>query len=318
MMGQQPGRAKRPGPSLRIALPILVIGVILGVVSLVSFASDIGHDYGSTHVVQTPIVDHVNCKSGATYEVFGPSGSAAVSPTTVTVTGPGGTAIPVAYSSGQELSPTINGVAYSAKVSFVADTTGAYQVQVTATTTILIAPSFESEVGQHQGLAFGITGGILLGIIGIVLLIVGSVRRSKAKRLGYGPQGPGGSGMAPPQWNPYGGAYTPGGSPTSYGLPGYSPPGYPPPGSAPGYPPPGPQGYPPPTPQGYPPPGSQQPTYPPPGAGSTPPAPYPPPGPTPPANGGQPSGWPQPSGSALPAPNPQPERPPGWPQSSDN
>ena len=142
----------------------------------------------------------------------------------------------------------VNYEGYSGSGQFRIDESGTYSVEVGrselssrrgTTNSAYIGPALNEEVGIFIGALFGgILGGIVLFFIGVILMIVTGVRRSRARKS-QGP--PGGFG------GPYG------------GTPGYQPPapgGYAPPPAPGGYqqPPPAPGGYtPPPAPQQAPP-----------------------------------------------------------------
>ncbi|UDY37751.1 hypothetical protein [Dermatobacter hominis] len=158
-------------------------------------------------------------------------------------------------------------------------------------TSFTVGRTLDSEdLNGFVGPVFGFLGTVavcsLLFLLGLVLLIVGLVQRSRARRPPTGPYG-----GWPPQWGPPSGY----GPPPGYGQPGYGPPpGY----GSPGY---GQPGY-------GPPPGYGQPGYgPPPGYGQpAPPAPVPPAPPTgapptgappaPPGDGPDLPSWPTPPG----------------------
>ncbi|MFN8040272.1 MAG: hypothetical protein U0Q07_13755 [Acidimicrobiales bacterium] len=175
----------------------------------------------------------------------------------VSIKGPNGEDVAITNSSSSS-TYTVNSDSYNGIGTFNAPSSGTYTVTVTpdsistgsgfsssSKSTVAIGPSI-SALGGTVALALGgIFGGIGLGsvlfIIGVIVLIVGLVRRSKAKN---------------PPTTPYGG----------YGAPAY--PGYPPA-----------QGYAQPQAPTYPQPQPQAPTYPQPQAPTYPQQPPQPPGP---------------------------------------
>jgi hypothetical protein len=155
-----------------------------------------------------------------------------------------------------------------------------YQFNITQPGRYLVATQANNLTAPDAKIAFGkdITGGAIagavmigiavgLGILAVILLIIGYVKRSnhkgelRAAGAGYGVgPGPGYGGPGPAYGGP---APAYGGPPPGYGAPQ----GYPPPGSAPppgASQPPAPGGYQPPAPGGYqpPPPGSAPPEQP--------------------------------------------------------
>ena len=285
MMGQQ--TAKRPGPALWLSLVLLIVGIVVGVASLSIFGVKIVHDELNATIFTTPGTQSVQCTSG-TYDVYEPSGSPLLTAANVTVTGPGGSAMQVTATT---TTSTVgrSGTNYVGTVQFVVHTAGTYSVDVTSSTTeAFVAPSLTTEASRNVGWIAGMFVGFVLGVTGLVLLIVGIVRRRRFKQqMAFGgPQyggGPGGYGgyQQPGGYSPQPGAYPPPG--------GYSPQ----PGA---YPPPG----------GYAPPQAQPPSAPSPAPGY---------GPAPGSYGPAPGTYEPPQ-----APQPQaqpPERPAGWPQSSE-
>jgi hypothetical protein len=169
------------------------------------------------------------------------------SPPDVTVTGPSGRDVSVGYPE-SDFTYDVNGRSGQSLYEFNASTPGAYTI-VTETV---------GEPGSRSGdqIAIGrpvfggaqvggILGSLALGaasfIVGLVVLIVTIVRRSRAKRVsyptGYGPGPYGGApyGPAPYGQPPYG--QQPYGQP-AYSTPPYSPPGYAPPPAPSAWPPP--------------------------------------------------------------------------------
>ena len=166
----------------------------------------------------------------------------------VTITGPGGDVAVVQYiSASTKVTITKGSTSYSPDVTFTAPTTGSYTIEVAES-----APSLDVLVGPPTDFvgdtfiviaaSFGVA--TLIGVIGLILLIVGLVQRSRAKKAGQPPVGPGGyapqagyapqPGYAPPPAAPQPGYQPPAAPPPTYGQPqpGYGqPPAGPPPGS---------------------------------------------------------------------------------------
>lgn len=198
-------------------------------------------------------------------------------PPSVFVTGPSGRDVSLrtvtndySYSTG-----SFDGVGL---YEFTAATAGAYTIETSTVGEPTGSGSQTVAVGRplfDTAQIGGILGSLALGavsfIVGLVILIVTIVRRSRVRR------------RLQPAMAPYGGA--PYGGPSYGGAPGYpyvQPPGAGPPPSAPGWPPPA--GPPPPTPPNQggwtPPPGGPPPPSPPPSGATPAPGPWAPPGET--------------------------------------
>jgi len=247
-------RDMRPGRGLLISGVVLVVASVIGVAAAVwIFGSTVGKgvsDDLSSPSFPVPTRQSVQLDAGD-YVVYGSASSSEIGSgiESVTVTAPGGGAVPAHSSTSQTL--TRNGSSYRSVVTFTAATTGRYQldVQGDAGRTVVIGRSFTEYLG---GLGTGVVVGILsalLFLVGLVLIIVGAVKRSNARRApapagyppsGYGPT-PAGYGPPPPGYGqPPGHGQQPGygQQPPGYGQPPPPPPPPPPPyGSLPSYPP---------------------------------------------------------------------------------
>jgi hypothetical protein len=329
-MAASPNTAvRRPGPALWLSILLLILGIAGIVVSGLGVGRAVVHSILDAPVLTSPGKEQVLCRSG-TYLLYVENGSSSLSATTasVTVTGPGGENIPVeAESTSQTFSK--NGQQFSGALGFVASTAGTYTVSVhTSGSSVLVAPSFTTAAQENIGWIVGIFVSGILALVGFVLLIVGIVRRSRAKRaVPYGGAwgGPPGSAWPPQPGAPQGGAWP--GAPQGPGWPaqpGAAPGGWPAqPGAAPGGWPAQPGWAPPPNAPG-PPTGAPSPQW-----GQPPNAAPPPPGwpagpqqASPPGSGGAgfpPSSAPSRSGPSSPGTDTQQSSadPSGWPRPSD-
>jgi hypothetical protein len=202
----------RPGPSLRVAIVLLVLGALLavptGIVGIVRFVGAI--EGGSEFQAPATVQLHLGKGSYTVYEDVGATsiGSAfssgdnqiTITPGDVTVTGPDGTVIPVFDRSLAE-TRTTNGRRFDAAMSFTTPAPGTYSVgvQVATPTRILVARPLADTITSSLGwFALAFVGGVVL-IVGVVLLIVGSVRRGRsANAFAYAPATP----ATPPGWYP--------------------------------------------------------------------------------------------------------------------
>jgi len=173
-----------------IVLLILgLIGVVGGVVGIVISASSLVTEFGSPQTTPTAFTRTLD--GGTTYAVYeastGGTGSTEdpltgnVLPSDITVVGPGGT-VPVKDVGTTTQTYDANGKRFGAIATFDPPTTGSYTITVaTEGSVVVVAPSFTS-LGKVAiwGLLIGL--GVLLGFVGLILLIVGLVKRSKSKK----------------------------------------------------------------------------------------------------------------------------------------
>jgi hypothetical protein len=249
-MAWSPTRPKPPGPPLAVAIPLLVVGVLVAIVSVVALASAILRSVSNASTLTGPGSKTVVCRSGV-YLFYTESGSNVLNQGSVAVTGPGGTAVAVETETAAE-SVRKNGARYSGELGFTAVHSGTYVVTLSASgVTLVVAPSFGNSARQNLGWAAGVGLGLLATLAGLILLIVASVRRSGARKQAAqyaadGWIGGQGVGLGPvPQAGPqgYGWSAPPG---AQVGPPGWSPPAGPPaPPSGPWARPPAPTGPPP-------------------------------------------------------------------------
>ena len=196
-----------PSPSLAIAL--MVLGAALGVLSVVMVTLPLLRLVRDAPSVTTPGSVTLSLHRGL-YKVFEPTGTPTAGPvpgssssgvgtisaTDVNVGGPGGRPIPVSDSRADE-AITRGGRHYSSAVAFRVSAAGSYTVRIAgARGDALISRSLADAVRSRVGWVAGIPIGGLLLLIGLVLLIVGIVRRSRARKAassGSPPPGPPGA-----------------------------------------------------------------------------------------------------------------------------
>jgi hypothetical protein len=257
--------ARRPGPSLAWSLIVGAVGLLVGIVSAVAiviplvgvFTSDAYTVPGEIHLHLHDTRYTVYQRTGdrSPFGISNPDDSTVrLSPEMLTVTAPDGSTVPVLYDSRSE-SITRGSAEYTSSLTFDPPAGGDYVLQFTrVSTTVIVARSVSDAIrGVLVWFGVGAIGGAIL-LAGIVMLIVGVVRRGRAKRAAYAAAwgaAPGWYGP-PPQWTPPAGApgYPPA-YPPAYPPPPQSPPAYPPPP-----PPPAPPQSPPPPPPTEPPAGS--------------------------------------------------------------
>jgi hypothetical protein len=177
--------AKKPGPHLAIAIAVIILGTVMGIGGLAKGIASVVHDVKgiATEITPTDFQRHLDT---GTWEIFAGDNSG-LDPTDVTVTGPGGISIPVRDTGSTTQTLNKDGEHYVGQVEFTISIAGEYEVAVRqpAGVPILLSKSFGDLARHAAGWFVLMGGGILVGIIGVVLLIVGITRRSRARR---GPQ----------------------------------------------------------------------------------------------------------------------------------
>ena len=243
----QPGMVptkKPPSGMVWVGLILLIVGVSAGI----GFGV-----YGTTVIINDlQVLSGVRPGSTGSSQVtatgcrdlyfFTDSGSLPSTTPTVTVKDPSGNDVTVSKSGCDATSTSSSASNFKVIGSFTAPSTGSYTLQVGSissggsTSRVAAGPPI-SEIGQKVILWFGLPvffGGFLT-LIGLTLLIVGLVRRSKARRAMAGP--PPGAWGGPPGGYPPGG-YPPG-PPGGGSYPPAGPPGAPTGGTSPPAGPPG-------------------------------------------------------------------------------
>lgn len=252
--------AKKPGGAgILWGILLLVASVVVGVAGVIGIAVagvNSVSDLLDSPKMTVPGSSSFTLEPG-TWVIYEPTGTSRVgSPTTrgltslrpsdVTVTGPNGNDVPTGIPGGTQ-TVTVGSTIYTAAVSFPVDTTGSYRIRIddVDSGTVLVGKSVFDQFKTIGLWLFAFLFSGLLFLIGLIVLIVGIVRRSSYNRdqRRRGPPGMAPPGMAPPGMAPPGMA-PPGYAPPGYGPPGYGPPGTPaPPQPQPGW---GPPSYPPP------------------------------------------------------------------------
>ena len=178
------------GVVMLLAGPVLAA---VGIVGLIYAGAHFVTSYSAPEM--TPVTLTQSLDGGSTYAVFqlADGSTAQISADDVKVTGPTGTVpvVPV----GSDQTYTTGDSLFSAVVDFEPPQSGTYEVAVDApNATVVVGPSLGS-VGRFAVWIGAIVLGGLLFLAGIVLLIVGLVRRSSSRRtpslpLSGGPGGP--------------------------------------------------------------------------------------------------------------------------------
>ncbi len=196
----EPPKLKGKG-ALVTGTVLLLVGILMGVggiIGVVSSASSLVSAFGSPETTPTTITRTLD--GGTTFVIYelATSGSGtssdpfdySVALEDITVTGPGG-AVDVDDPGLTSDTYTSNGDSFVGVAEFDVPTTGSYEVVITTEgATVVLAPAF-SAFGKSLAWLALVGLGALLGLIGIILLIVGAIRRSSSRKAqtGYGQQG---------------------------------------------------------------------------------------------------------------------------------
>jgi hypothetical protein len=200
--------SRKPGPHLAIGIIVIILGAVVGITGLAEGVASVVHDVRGIATAVTPTELHRQLDPG-TWEIYA-ADSRGLREAAVAVTGPSGEQIPVNRVDNSD-TRTSDGQTYVAQLEFEIATAGDYDIRVGGRSgvPILVSKSIGT-LARHAVGWFVLMGvGILIGIGGIVLLVVGIVRRSRARRPPIPMRGgyPGTAqpvGVAPPGWYPDG------------------------------------------------------------------------------------------------------------------
>lgn len=209
MIVPQPATVTRPpGPSLRLAIVLMVLGAALAVPTLVAGIIPITRSVSNadTFVSPGPVVMHLGKGTYMVYEFTG-NGSfdspfsnddVTITPADVTVTGPTGLPLTVFDRGSLQETRRSNGGEFVGAARFTTPTDGMYTIAVRSATPTGFAVARPLSAAIRTALpwfALAGVGGIAF-VVGVVLLIVGSVRRSHVQpAYAYGA-------LPTPGWHP--------------------------------------------------------------------------------------------------------------------
>lgn len=261
---------KKPGPSVLASCGTGCLGLVVVIVAFVLLTNSALSLFNSANAHVAPATWTYPASSQGKVVIFASTPDGTPSPSDVTITGPSGTTVALGPYSGGTTSLSTSSGSYVPIGQAVLPSAGTYTVKASGPAGDDFFLFGAGSLG-NSGLILAMIGlGVLIAIAGIVLLIVGMVRRSGAKSAPQVlPMTVGGSVMPPPPAPPAGPPMTFGSPPAASPPPTPpmppSPPGF---GTPPSFPPPPTFGTPPQAPpaQGPPP-------------GSSPPPPGPPPQP---------------------------------------
>ena len=205
----EPLTPRPPGPSLRLSLVLVVAGLALAVPTLIAGIAPIVRTVTTSNRYAVPgeIRVHLNRGNYMVFEhrgtnsigsAFSNDDTVTISPRDVTVTSGAGVSVPVRDRGSIRETLDNNGDRYVGAARFTAPAAGDYVIDVrgASATTVLIAHPLTDTVRSALGwFALTFVGGVAC-IVGIVLLIVGSVRRGRMRTAtAYVPP-------VPPGWHP--------------------------------------------------------------------------------------------------------------------
>jgi len=203
--------ARLPGPSLRLSIVLIVLGAALAIPTLIAGIVPIARAIGRPVRFDAPqtVRIHLDHTTYAVYEdtgasaigsTFSSNDSVTITPADVTVLGPDHATIDVSERGSITDSLTSGGNRFVEAVRFDAPAAGEYTITVRAPTpkAVLVARPFSDAIQSVLGwFALAGLGGAVL-VTGLVLLIVGSVRRTRARSaFAYSYGAP-----VPPGWHP--------------------------------------------------------------------------------------------------------------------
>jgi hypothetical protein len=194
--------AKRPGPSLWLSIAMMTIGVAIGVLSAIKVATPVVRTLLTSPTTAAPgrIQMHLGRGDYVVFEGDDPTGGpVTINASQVTVAAPNGAPVPV-HDVDHTETITRGSQTFTAAVGFTAPARGTYDITFATNqrhrvvVARSIADTFHTVVGW---IAAGAVAGLIL-VTGLVLLIVGIVRRGR--RSGFG--APDRAVLPPPGWYP--------------------------------------------------------------------------------------------------------------------
>jgi hypothetical protein len=188
---------KHPGPSVRASVVVIAVGIALAVPSGIQIALPFVRTI-SSKAVATPGVAHVRLERGG-YTIFERTGTTAggggftvtrnnavsIDPSQVSVTAAGGgDRLVVKPATGVTERITRGSEIFTGAIRFRVDARGDYEVRVDTSRPgdVLVARSFGDTLHSVLGWVGAALGGAAIGLAGITMLIIGSVRRRRGGR----------------------------------------------------------------------------------------------------------------------------------------
>lgn len=204
---------RRLGPSLRASLIVLALGIAASIAGGVGAGVTIVTNVFDAPVVNLPATLHRHLDAGS-YEVyqrtgsqrsgsgfsFSQSGPTALTPADVTVTAADGTQLPVEPPGAMTETITRGSATYTGAARFRVHAGGDYRIDIRApggmpqaVVSRTLGDTFRRSAGWFTGAGLG----VVLAGVGLVLLLVGVLRRGRANR-----PAPAFAALPPPGWYP--------------------------------------------------------------------------------------------------------------------
>jgi hypothetical protein len=203
---EPPKRIKPPGPSLRVSVVLIVAGIALAIPTLIAGIAPIVRAVTTSAGFEAPNVIRMHLGKGnymiyedtGTNSPFATNDSVTITASDVTVTGPDGANVEVFERGTIRETLSSGDHRYVGAVRFTTPRSGDYTVGVrnTSPTSVLVARPFTDTIKTVLiWFALAGLGGLLLAT-GVVLLIVGSIRRNRMRSaFAY-------AASVPPGWHP--------------------------------------------------------------------------------------------------------------------
>ncbi len=209
-----PASSRNLGPSLRVSLVVLAVGIAASIAGGVGAGVTIASNVFESSTVDLPaslqrhlaagsyeVYQRTGSRTGGSGFTFSRSGPTTVTPSDVSVTGPDGTPVPVEPPGTVTETITRGSATYTGAARFHVDTAGDYRIDIRSTVVgfqqVVVSRTLGDTFRQSAGW-FGLLGiGSLVATVGLVLLIVGAVRRNRANR-----PAPAFAALPPPGWYP--------------------------------------------------------------------------------------------------------------------
>ena len=180
-----------PGPPLAISIALLVAGFIAAVVGFIGAAASVADSLGTEDAVPAVVHRHF---TPDTYDIYQAMPTTLI-PADVSVTGPGGVDLPV--HTAEPTTVNLIGEKYLAVVEFSVTSGGDYTVVIRSPTRfgggVLISHAGGQDLHVRAAWLVLLAAGGFVALVGLVLLIIGVVRRDhagRAQRLAAAPTGP--------------------------------------------------------------------------------------------------------------------------------
>jgi hypothetical protein len=190
-----PAVAKPPGPSTKLSVTLLAIGIVVlvggaafAIASIVSNVRD---------VIDAPIirggagVSSIHLGTGR-YLIYSDEEFAQIGASDINVLSPTGSPVLVKpFSGSTRESINRGGTTFVARLEFDSETSGQYQVRVTSANDVVIGRSLIDSVKHSIPRWIIAFVGFVVALTGTIMWIVGASRRRRARQISYGGPGPG-------------------------------------------------------------------------------------------------------------------------------